>query len=401
MTDFTITGATVFLETEAVDTTVHVSDGQIVEIGGPVAGIERPARGLTLAPALIDVHGDAFERQIMPRPNVFFPMDTAILETDRQLAANGIATAYHALTLSWEPGLRSVDAGTRFVDALTALGPRLTVENRLQLRWETFCFEAEALIERALQAPLTPSLAFNDHTSMAMLDSSVALQDRPFEFDPAFPVGEITGERQVAITQSRAKRADVSAPDFADLMLRIWDRRGDVPAAIDRMAKAARAVGAPMLSHDDSQHETRDFYRNHGVRTAEFPMRVPVAQTARVAGDHIVFGAPNAVRGGSHIGSPGAGDMVEAGLCDALASDYYYPAMLAAIARLDHEGRAPARTCGSWFQPAPPAPWALAIAARSSLENAPTLSWLTGPRVRHQRSVKPWSPGARPIAAWP
>jgi alpha-D-ribose 1-methylphosphonate 5-triphosphate diphosphatase len=32
--------------------------------------------------------------------------------------------------------------------------------------------------------------------------------------------------------------------------------------------------------------------------------------------------------------------MVEAGLCDALASDYFYPAMLAAVARLDAERRA-------------------------------------------------------------
>jgi alpha-D-ribose 1-methylphosphonate 5-triphosphate diphosphatase len=32
--------------------------------------------------------------------------------------------------------------------------------------------------------------------------------------------------------------------------------------------------------------------------------------------------------------------MVEAGLCDVLASDYFYPAMLAAIDRLDREKRA-------------------------------------------------------------
>ena len=55
-----------------------------------------------------------------------------------------------------------------------------------------------------------------------------------------------------------------------------------------------------------------------------------------------MFGAPNAARGGSHLGgSPSAADMVEAGLCDALASDYHYPAMLAAVARLVDERRAP------------------------------------------------------------
>ena len=32
--------------------------------------------------------------------------------------------------------------------------------------------------------------------------------------------------------------------------------------------------------------------------------------------------------------------MVEAGLCDALASDYFYPALLAAVSRLESERRA-------------------------------------------------------------
>jgi alpha-D-ribose 1-methylphosphonate 5-triphosphate diphosphatase len=93
-----------------------------------------------------------------------------------------------------------------------------------------------------------------------------------------------------------------------------------------------------MLSHDDSQAETRAFYRNHGARISEFPMNLAVAQAAREAGDLIVFGAPNAARGGSHLGSPRAADMVAAGLCDILASDYYYPAMLAAVARLRTDG---------------------------------------------------------------
>ena len=95
-----------------------------------------------------------------------------------------------------------------------------------------------------------------------------------------------------------------------------------------------------MLSHDDTRAETRDWFRNIGAGVAEFPMVLEAAQAARDHGDPIIFGAPNAARGGSHIGSLGAGDMVEAGLCDALASDYFYPAMLAAIARLDAEKRA-------------------------------------------------------------
>jgi alpha-D-ribose 1-methylphosphonate 5-triphosphate diphosphatase len=126
--------------------------------------------------------------------------------------------------------------------------------------------------------------------------------------------------------------------EFVALMQQVWQRRPDVPAAIAEAGRKAAAAGAPMLSHDDSQIETRDFYRSHGARISEFPMNAAVTRSAREAGDWIVFGAPNAARGGSHLGSPGAADMVAAGLCDILASDYYYPAMLAAVARLQADG---------------------------------------------------------------
>lgn len=299
------------------------------------------ARGLILAPALVDIHGDAFERQLMPRPDVFFPLDVALLETDRQLAANGIATAYHALSLSWEPGLRSVERGEQVVDRLVALAPRFAVENRVQLRWETFCFEAQPLIERALAGPLTPAVAFNDHTSMAMLHPDTPLQDRPFDHDPAFPVVDVTTPQFRDRMQGRAKRSGLSPEAYIELLSEHWARRSQVPAAIAEIAAQSRAAGAPMLSHDDSQIETRDYYRGIGAGITEFPMNLRVAEAARAAGDRIVFGAPNAARGGSHLGSPGAADMVRRGLCDILASDYYYPAMLAAVARLLADGAGP------------------------------------------------------------
>ena len=89
-----------------------------------------------------------------------------------------------------------------------------------------------------------------------------------------------------------------------------------------------------MQFHDDSQAETRSYYRSLGATVAEFPMHERVFLAARDAGDRIVLGAPNVMRGGSHLESPGAGQMIARGLCDILASDYYYPAMLGAMVRL-------------------------------------------------------------------
>ncbi len=60
--------------------------------------------GLLVLPGIIDIHGDAFERQMMPRPGVDFPIDVALFESDRQAIANGITTVFHGVTWSWEPG---------------------------------------------------------------------------------------------------------------------------------------------------------------------------------------------------------------------------------------------------------------------------------------------------------
>ncbi|MBB3656677.1 alpha-D-ribose 1-methylphosphonate 5-triphosphate diphosphatase [Rhizobium sp. BK650] len=337
-----IEGATVVFRDRLERASVRVEGGRIVAIDGARDGADIvDGRGHLLGPAFVDIHGDAFERQVMPRPGTMLPVAAALLETDRQLAANGIATAYHALTLSWEPGLRSVETGYAIVRALDTLTPRLTVDNRVQLRWETFCFEAIDLIREALAGPRLPSIAFNDHTSMAMLHPSISLQERPFDFDPDFPTVDPETPSFAEKMTERAKRAKIPVADMVALLRDMWARRPQVPGAVEEVAALGKAAGAPMLSHDDSQIETRDFFRERGARISEFPMNRRVARAARDAGDFIVFGAPNATRGGSHLASIGAADMIREGLCDILASDYYYPAMLLGLARLKADGVAP------------------------------------------------------------
>tara|TARA_E500000081_G_scaffold13013_1_gene15838 strand:+ start:85 stop:1302 length:1218 start_codon:yes stop_codon:yes gene_type:complete len=349
----TFVGAQVYLPGEIANTTVTVADGVIVEIGGQVLGSEISAHGKILAPAIIDVHGDAFERQLMPRPGVYFPIEVALIDTDRQLAANGITTAYHAITLGWEPGLRNVARGRELIQSIQDLGLRLTVENRVQLRWETFAFEALDVIESTLKGPLLPSVAFNDHTSMTMRAYDVPVQERVFELSPDFSVASLEDDRMKQRTLSKAQRAGLSQEDYIAMLGKIWDRRSDVPDKISEVASMASTVGAPMLSHDDTRADTRTYFRNLGASVSEFPMVMEAVEAARKHEDLIILGAPNAARGGSHIGSVGAADLIEAGLCDALASDYFYPAMLAAIDRLDREKRADRVTLWSLLSSGP------------------------------------------------
>src|SRR4029453_7642881 len=122
---------------------------------------------------------------------------------------------------------------------------------------------------------------------------------------------------------------------------RVVARAHEVPASVARLAEAARAANVRMLSHDDNSPEMRKAFRAQGVTIAEFPVNEATAREAAAAGDFIVFGAPNVVRGGSHTGWTKASDMIAKGLCSVLASDYYYPAPLLAAFRLAADGVLP------------------------------------------------------------
>ncbi|MEO1695542.1 MAG: alpha-D-ribose 1-methylphosphonate 5-triphosphate diphosphatase, partial [Pseudomonadota bacterium] len=117
--------------------------------------------------------------------------------------------------------------------------------------------------------------------------------------------------------------------------MRVADK---VPAAIDRLAETARAVGAVMLSHDDRTLEERALYRERGVTVCEFPLSETVAADAKARGEPIVLGGPNVLRGGSHTGAMSATDAIRQGQCSVLASDYYYPSLFHAAVHLARTG---------------------------------------------------------------
>lgn len=98
-----VNGLALLPEAGLVATDLHLADGRIAAIGGHDRALALDANGLMVPPGIVDIHDDAFERQIQPRPDVGFPIDLAPRDTETQMLANGI-------TLSWEPGLRGLDA---------------------------------------------------------------------------------------------------------------------------------------------------------------------------------------------------------------------------------------------------------------------------------------------------
>lgn len=305
-----------------------IEEGSLAIEGGRIAGPTRAtglcahhvidARGLLVLPGIVDLHGDAFERQIMPRPGVEVSLGVALQETDLQVVGNGITTAFHAITWSWEPGLRGRDMAHRLRDAITSMKGRLTADTHIHLRHETFNLDAVEEIEDWLAEGSVRLLAFNDHTPdiHARINSPARLQ-------------------------KYADRAGLSVEAFADLLRQVWERRSEVPEANRRLARAAAAARVASASHDDETAAMRRQFHALGCTISEFPTTVEAAAAARDLGDPIVLGAPNVMRGGSHNGSIAASPMIAEGLCQILASDYYYPALLHAAFRLAREGVLP------------------------------------------------------------
>jgi alpha-D-ribose 1-methylphosphonate 5-triphosphate diphosphatase len=315
----TLSGGTVLLANGTLAPNDLVfEDDRIVAVAAGAAlensGSRIDVAGRYVLPGIVDIHGDAFERQLMPRPGVAVRHDIALLDTDRQLVANGITTAFHGVTVSWEPGLRSHAACRAMIATIAALDGRLACDTRLHLRFETHWLDALDEVEDWIGAKAVDLLAFNDHTP------------------------EIHRKRNDAHAALKyVERTALEPAAFRRLVEHVYARKDEVPAAVARIAAAGRAAGVPMLSHDDDCPATRSYYDGLGATIAEFPKTPAIAASARALANPVVMGAPNVMRGGSHIKAASASALVAEGLCTVLASDYYYPSLLQAAFRLAHD----------------------------------------------------------------
>ena len=315
MRDLRIAGGTVLLDRDGlVKADLGVRDGLIAAgTSRPGTGLLFDATGLLVLPGIVDLHGDAFERQLQPRPGVDFVADLALRDTESQLLANGITTAFHGVTLSWEPGLRGLAAWQALLATLQA--GSWTCDMRVHLRWEAYNLDALKTALGDIAAGRVHLVAFNDHTPSILKKLK----------DP------VEGAKYSA-------RAGMTFDAYLAMADAVALRKEEVPAGLDRIAAAARDAGLAMASHDDDSIAVRDGFRARGARICEFLVSEEVARAAVEAGDDVAMGCPNVVRGGSHLGWASAARMVEAGVCTVLTSDYYYPAMMQAAFVLAERG---------------------------------------------------------------
>ncbi|TVQ00276.1 MAG: alpha-D-ribose 1-methylphosphonate 5-triphosphate diphosphatase, partial [Roseinatronobacter sp.] len=182
---------------------------------------------------------------------------------------------------------------------------RLGADIRIQLRFETHMPRDHAALLAAVRDYHLDYIIFNNH-----LPEAVELaESKPGRFANWAAQNGHDPDELLAIVRA-AKQADP-----------------EIPAFLTALAADLRAQGVTLGSHDDPDVATRAFFRGIGATVCEFPTSLEAANAARAAGEPVLMGAPNIVRGGSQSGNIAAMELVEDGLCDALISDYYIPAL--------------------------------------------------------------------------
>lgn len=310
-----LTGACVVLRDEVLeDAALLIEDGQIAAIN-PASGNGAQAfdlRGKTLMPGMIDLHCDALEKEVEPRPNVHFPLDFACAQADKRNAAAGVTTVFHALSFANEElGVRNNAFAASVARAVHAWNPHGLVDNRVHCRYEVTDPTAPEVLLELMAADEMHLLSVMDHSpGQGQFKDIAAYRDylaRSYKKSAA----ELD-----AIVENKLAQADGA-------MMRIR-----------RLIDAAKQKGIHIASHDDDTPEKVESLHSLGVGISEFPINLESASAARSRGMSTVFGAPNILRGKSQSGAIKALDAVQAGVADCLCADYHPAALIVAVFRL-------------------------------------------------------------------
>ncbi|WP_299552303.1 alpha-D-ribose 1-methylphosphonate 5-triphosphate diphosphatase [uncultured Tateyamaria sp.] len=305
-------GARVLRDSALVDAPVSVADGKLVD----AVNCDLDLRGYFIMPGIIDLHGDAFEYHMAPRRSAPFPLHTGLAGTDRDAAANGITTAWMAQSWSWEGGHRGPDYAEAFLAAHAAYRPQMQTDLRVQIRCETHTMDYQDRLLAAIRKHRIDYVIFNNH-----LDEAVELA--------------VAKPEEIAIWAAKSGR---TADEHMTLVKAAKERDKDVPRYLCNLASAFDRLGVTYGSHDDQDAATRERYSMIGAKICEFPTSMKAAVVARTWGDPILMGAPNVVRGGSQSSNIAAATLISERACDALVSDYYYPALAQAAFTLADMG---------------------------------------------------------------
>lgn len=306
-----LSNARIVTADEVFTGTVRVEDGRIADVshGNSATPDAIDCGGDYLIPGLVELHTDNMEKHMMPRPGVEWPMLSAMLIHDAQVAAAGITTVFDSIRIGEVEAKATKPLSIAAIIQAIRQGMEaglMRADHLLHLRCEIAADDVIDELTPLLDEPLLKLLSIMDHTpgqrQWTNVDKFRIYTQKNAHWDEA--------KLQSVIEELTALQQRNSVPH----------RRAIVGFARER--------GIAVASHDDTTVEHVDEAVADGVSISEFPTTAEAARAARAHGIGIMMGAPNVVRGGSHSGNVAAAELARLGLLDALSSDYVPASLL-------------------------------------------------------------------------
>ncbi len=266
-----------------------------------------------IAPGIVDLHSDAIEKEIEPRPNATFPIDLAVAELDKKLSMAGVTTMFHAIGFEENPKKkRSIDLAIHQIEEINKANDKhLGVDNYIHARFELSAQEAVEPIKEVISKGMVKLVSLMDHSpgqgQFKSLDSFRSYYGNYYDLN----------EEQIEeVIEKKTNKNEEKIKELIDY---------------------AKSNNLTLLSHDDDCVEKLDGLLDIGVQISEFPLNLDVAKYAVSRGVATGMGAPNIVRGGSQSGNIAAIELVKEGICKYLCSDYHPTSMLQAVYRMKED----------------------------------------------------------------
>ncbi len=268
-----------------------------------------------IVPGFVDLHGDAIEKEIEPRPGARFLTSMAVVELDKKLSMAGVTTMYHAIGFNDEElnkGRGTQQSKELIEEIFKANKNHLGVDNLVHARFEITSESSLETIKQLIIDRKVDMLSIMDHSP---------------------------GQGQFKTLESW-KKYHLSAYEIADEDVEEYLKNKtfkDKVGIVEELVNFGIEHKIPVLSHDDDCEEKLNTLKNLGVTFSEFPLSMEIAKKAKEMNISTGMGAPNVVRGGSQSGNIAAKVLVEQGVCDYLCSDYHPASLLMSPYRLKED----------------------------------------------------------------
>jgi len=185
-------------------------------------------------PGIIDIHTDALEAEIIPRPGADMPIKVAFRELERKMNGCGFTTVFHSLHLGYktaEYGSKSKYSRQHVYDTIFKLlnGDTL-INNKIHLRFEITGVDAFEQCLNFINQGYVHLLSLMDHT--------------PGQ-------GQYTKEVFLETTIKNGKTAELALMEYEEKISRP-NIKGE---KMEQLIQLALNKGIPIASHDDDTVE--------------------------------------------------------------------------------------------------------------------------------------------------